>query len=119
MSAVTSLARVARTPRPPYYAVTTTTELAPGYDAAAHLETGARLYREAHGIGGFLGLEVFFSDGASIAVSYWRDLEAVARWREHPLHRRAKAVAKAEWFGATITRIARVEDDYGFGLAER
>lgn len=116
MTGERSLARVARTPRPPYYAVTTTTELAPGYDKAGHLGLGAQLYRDAHEIEGFLGLEVFFEDGGSIAVSYWASLEAIERWRNHPLHQKAKAIAKGQWFGATITRIARVDNDYGFNL---
>lgn len=108
--------RLARTPRPPYYAVATTTELAAGYDERAHLERGARLYAEARGLGGFLGLETFFENGASIAVSYWESLDAIERWRRHPAHRDAKRLAKASWFGPTITRIMRVEDDYGFDL---
>ena len=66
-----------------------------------------------------MGLEVFFQGNASIAVSYWTDLGAIERWRRHPLHSVAKARAKTEWFGATMTRIARVESDYGFNLADR
>ena len=74
------------------------------------------LYPRASEDDGFLGLEAFFDGGASIAVSYWRDREAVERWRRDPRHAAAKARAKAEWFGATITRVARVEADYGFNL---
>lgn len=113
-----TLARVARTPRPPYYAVTTTAELKPEYDKAEHIRLGAELYGHARDVGGFLGLEAFFDGNASIAVSYWTDLDAIERWRKHPVHGRAKATAKASWFGATITRIARVEHDYGFNLDE-
>lgn len=113
---ISPLARVARTPRPPYYAVTTTTELAAGFDERAYLALATRLYADARTIEGFLGLEAFFENGASIAVSYWTSLEAVERWRNHPLHQTAKARAKTEWFGPTITRIARVEMDYGFNF---
>lgn len=111
-----TMARVCRTPSPPYYAVTTTTELGPGYDDQAHRRLGLQLYARASTLAGFLGLEAFFDSGASIAVSYWENLEAIERWRNDPLHGAAKQVAKAEWFGATITRIARVEADYGFNL---
>lgn len=111
-----TLARVARTPEPPYYAVTTVTELAPGFDSEAHRRLGQQLYVHAQELGGFLGLEVFFEADASIAVSYWESLEAIERWRSDPRHGAAKRVAKAEWFGPTITRIARVEADYGFNL---
>ena len=112
----TPLSAVARTPRPPYYAVTTTTQFSAEFDADAYRRLGAELYREAHAIGGFLGLEAFFTETASIAVSYWTDLEAIARWRAHTLHGRAKDLARSTWFGPTITRIARVEADYGFHL---
>ena len=111
-----TLARVARTPRPPYYAVTTVAELGPGYDAAAHRRLGQQLYAHASALGGFLGLEAFFDGDASIAVSYWESLEAIQRWRSDPRHGAAKATAKAHWFGPTITRIARVDEDYGFNL---
>jgi heme-degrading monooxygenase HmoA len=111
-----TLARVARTPRPPYYAVTTTTELAKSFDAPAYMAMATRLYKDAHTVDGFLGLEAFFENGASIAVSYWTSLEAIERWRNHPLHQTAKSRAKTEWFGPTITRIARVEADYGFNF---
>jgi len=111
-----TLARVARTPPPPYYAVTTVTELGPAFDAEAYMKLGVELYPRASEDDGFLGLEAFFDGGASIAVSYWRDLEAVERWRRDPRHEAAKARAKSEWFGATITRVSRVEADYGFNL---
>ena len=110
------MARVVRTPTPPYYAVTTTTELGPNYDGDAHRTLAMRLYARASALGGFLGLEAFFDGDASIAVSYWESLEAIERWRNDAPHGAAKRVAKAEWFGATITRIARVEADYGFNL---
>jgi heme-degrading monooxygenase HmoA len=110
------LARVARTPRPPYYAVTTTTEFKPEYDKDEHVRLAIELYRHAQEIGGFLGLEAFFDGNASTATSFWTDLEAIDRWRKHPVHGAAKAKAKASWFGPTITRIARVDTDYGFNL---
>lgn len=117
MSAANPFTRVARTPAAPYYAVTTTTELGPKFDAAAYSALAAEVYDQARRMPGFLGLEAFFEGGASIAVSYWRSLEDVDAWRGHPLHGRAKALAKSAWFGPTTTRIARVERDYSFNLA--
>ncbi|WP_340643651.1 antibiotic biosynthesis monooxygenase [Phenylobacterium sp.] len=108
--------RVAATPKPPYFAVTTTTQLSSAFDESAYFNLGARLYGKAHEIPGFLGLEAFFEGGASIAVSYWESLDAIERWRNHPLHGQAKSLAKSAWFGPTMTRIARVEADYGFNL---
>jgi heme-degrading monooxygenase HmoA len=116
VSAATGLARVVRTPSPPYYAVTTTTELAPGFDRTAYFDLGTQLYADAHRIDGFLGLEAFFEGGAAIAVSYWSSLEAIERWRRHADHLRAKDLARTTWFGRCMTRIAKVERDYGFHL---
>lgn len=116
MPRLPTLARVVRTPPPPYYAVTTVTELGPGYDGEAHRSLGQQLYAHASTLGGFLGLEAFFDGDASIAISYWESLEAIERWRDDARHGAAKRVAKAEWFGPTITRIARVDTDYGFNL---
>lgn len=109
---------VARTPRPPYYSVTTTTELRPEFDQAAHMRWGRKLFGEASKIDGFLGLEAAYFGNVSIAVSYWADSAAIERWRAHPAHGAAKAKAKADWFGPTVTRVALVEHDYGFNLAE-
>ncbi len=116
MSSSEKPARIVRTPRPPYYVVTTTTELLPGYDQQMHFDIGVQLYDQAQNLGGFLGLDLFFSGGASIAASYWEDIDAVRRWRDHKTHQEAKTLAKSGWFGATITRIAKVEKDYGFNL---
>lgn len=113
-----SAARVAATPKPPYYTAITTAELAAGYDAEAHRTMGVELYRLAQRMTGFLGIEIFFEGRASVALSYWSSLEAIDTWRNHPLHSAAKNRAKAGWFGPCITRIARVERDYGFNLRE-
>ncbi len=108
--------RIAKTPRPPYYVVTTTTHLGPGYEQQVHLSWGKQLHEIASQMDGFLGLEVFFDGDFSCASSYWRDLSAIEAWRNHPSHKAAKNKAKADWFGPTITRISRVERDYGFDL---
>lgn len=116
MSSRETTSKIVRTPEPPYYVVTTTTELLPGYDQQAHFDMGGKLYAEASELGGFLGLDLFFGDKTSIAASYWQNIDTVKRWGDHESHRKAKLLGKSKWFGATITRIARVERDYGFNL---
>ena len=111
-----SLNRIAATPRPPYYAAITTTQLASEFDPQAYRELGIRLIEIAKTVDGFLGLEVFFDGAASVALSYWKSLEAIEAWRRHPLHVVAKDRAKSSWFGPGITRIARIERDYGFNF---
>jgi heme-degrading monooxygenase HmoA len=110
--------RIAATPRPPYYAAITTAELAPEphYDSDAHRAFGIELLKMAQRVEGFLGLEVFFDGTASVALSYWSTLESIDAWRKNPVHGVAKHLGKSGWFGPCITRIARIEGDYGFNL---
>ncbi len=75
------VSKLARTPPPPYYSVSTTTELSATYDRQQHTNVGVFLFQQAHELDGFLGLEVFFEEEAAIAVSYWQDMESVDRWR--------------------------------------
>lgn len=111
--------RIAATPSPPYYAAITTTQVAEGqFDPEAHRALGAVLFDLAKRIDGFLGLEVFFDGGYSVALSYWTTLDAIEVWRKNPVHRVAKNTARSGWFGPTITRIARIEQDYGFNLPQ-
>lgn len=117
MSDVAHQIRVARTPEPPYYSVTTTTELRPEFDKDEHQRRGMELFLKAREIEGFIGLEAFYDGNASIAVSYWRDLDSIRKWSRHDAHVDVKKLAKSSWFGATITRIAKVERDYGFNLS--
>jgi heme-degrading monooxygenase HmoA len=111
-----SFNRIAVTPQPPYYAAITTAQLASAFEPQAYRELGLKLVDSVQSIDGFLGLEVFFDGRASVALSYWRSLEAIDAWRRHPLHTIAKGRARSSWFGPCITRIARIEHDYGFNL---
>lgn len=104
------MSRIVRLPEPPYYAVVAPAVLAgdaPGYAAAA-----PQVLASAQEIEGFLGIESCGQPGFSLAVSYWRSLEAIDEWRHHPVHRRAKGRGTGEWFSAYATRIARVVDQY-------
>jgi heme-degrading monooxygenase HmoA len=101
---------IAALPTPPYYAVIAPADLRPdvrGYPATAKSTLAA-----ARTVDGFLGIEMCGQPGFSIAVSYWRSLEAIDTWRHHARHERAKALGRARWFDAYATRIAHVVDAY-------
>ena len=56
-----------------------------------------------------IGIEsVRAPDGTGITVSYWRDDDAVARWREHPDHLETQARGRTEWYEWYELRVARV-----------
>lgn len=69
---------------------------------------------------GFLSVERFESlsePGKILSLSFWRDEEAVRRWRENEGHRQAQARGRGGVFRDYRLRIAAVIRDYG--MAER
>jgi heme-degrading monooxygenase HmoA len=88
--------------------------------AQDYLDIAASLKPELEKIDGFLSIERFQSlanDGKLLSLSFWRDAEAVARWREHEPHRRAQARGRAEIFGDYRLSVAEVVRQYG--MADR
>ena len=66
---------------------------------------------------GFLGFESASKD-LGITVSYWKDLDAIKKWRENAEHSVARKQGRKEWYASFKVRIARVERDYGFERSE-
>jgi heme-degrading monooxygenase HmoA len=69
---------------------------------------------------GFLSIERFQSLSQPekiLSLSFWRDEEAVKRWRNTEEHRHAQAAGRAGIFAGYRLRIAAVVRDYG--LLER
>ena len=65
--------------KPPYYAVIFSSSLA---NATGYDETAQRMVELAATMPGYLGIEsARGTDGFGITVSYWRDEEAIANWR--------------------------------------
>jgi heme-degrading monooxygenase HmoA len=65
---------------------------------------------------GFISIERFQSltDPAKIlSLSFWRDEEAVARWRQVEEHRRAQDAGRRAIFEDYRLRVASVLRDYG------
>ncbi|MFT4666023.1 MAG: heme-degrading monooxygenase HmoA [Gammaproteobacteria bacterium] len=102
---------IAKTPPAPYYVViftSTRTDGDHGYNEMADLMVSLASEQD-----GFLGVESARSE-VGITVSYWRDLEAIKRWRAHAEHTIARDKGREGWYAAFKVRIARVERDYGF-----
>lgn len=97
---------IASTPEPPYYAVIFTSlrnDVDEGY-----AEMADKMMELARRMDGFLGVESA-RQGLGITVSYWRDLESIERWRNHPEHKSAKELGRSMWYRKYRLRIARVE----------
>ncbi|WP_369390408.1 antibiotic biosynthesis monooxygenase [Streptomyces sp. CG1] len=104
----------ASVPEPPYYAViftSTRTDTEPG----AYEQTAAHLSRLVREVPGFLGEDFAHSPGGlAISVAYFRDLEGIERWRDHPAHLAAKRRGRERWYERYAIHIARVEHGHVF-----
>lgn len=106
-------------PEPPYIAVIfaaqrreTDTE-----DGGAYAATAARMENLARAQDGFLGLESARGpDGLGVTVSYWRDEDAVGRWREHAEHTLVREMGRERFYNRYTLRVARVERQYDWAL---
>lgn len=88
--------------------------------SARYFELAAALRPELEAVEGFLSVERFESvsrPGHFVSLSFWRDEEAVRRWRCHGLHRGAQQEGRNQVLAGYRLRVAAVVRDYG--LAER
>jgi heme-degrading monooxygenase HmoA len=104
---------------PPYYAVVFSSLRTAG-DDEAYGAMADRMTELAAVQPGFLGVEsVRRPDGTGITVSYWRDLEAVRRWRQDAEHRVAQANGRSKWYESYRLRVCRVESETQFERERR
>jgi heme-degrading monooxygenase HmoA len=81
-----------------------------------YLELAARMRPLAEGIDGFISVERFASitnPGKLVSLSFWRDEEAVRKWRNVGEHRRTQAAGRKSIFADYRLRVAHVLRDYG------
>ena len=81
-----------------------------------YLAIAASLRPLLDGVDGFISIERFQSlsePGKLLSLSFWRDEEAVARWRGMDEHRAAQAEGRARIFADYRLRIAAIVRDYG------
>jgi heme-degrading monooxygenase HmoA len=88
---------------------------APG-QRGAYLDAAAALRPLLAQIDGFISIERFESlsaPGKLLSLSFWRDEEAVARWRQQEAHRSTQAAGRDHVFADYRLRVAAVVRDYG------
>lgn len=81
-----------------------------------YLDIAAELRPELERQDGFISIERFVSltdEGKMLSLSYWRDEEAVKRWRQFEGHRLAQARGRNGVFADYRLRVASVLRDYG------
>jgi heme-degrading monooxygenase HmoA len=85
-----------------------------------YLDIAAALRPELEEQDGFISIERFSSltnEGKVLSLSYWRDEDAVKRWRQFERHRLAQARGRNGVFADYRLRVASVLRDYG--MSER
>ena len=81
-----------------------------------YLELAAQLRPDLEKLDGFISVERFASltdENKLLSLSFWRDEEAVRRWRKLARHREAQARGRSGVFADYRLRIASVVRDYG------
>ena len=82
----------------------------PGYAAAS-----AEMEETVRAMPGYLGMDsVRSADGVGITISYWRDEESVAGWRDHQRHSEIRGNGRAHWYDWYRVIVARVERGYAW-----
>jgi heme-degrading monooxygenase HmoA len=81
-----------------------------------YLDIAASLKPLLQDIDGFISIERFQSlsnPDKLLSLSFWRDEESVAQWRNVEAHRHAQSIGRNEAFEDYRLRIAGVIRDYG------
>jgi heme-degrading monooxygenase HmoA len=81
-----------------------------------YLAMAGSLRPELEAVDGFISIERFASlteQGKILSLSFWRDEEAVRRWRENLHHREAQQAGREAIFRDYRLRVVSVLRDYG------
>ena len=81
-----------------------------------YLDIAGRLRPELEKIDGFISIERFKSlsqKGKILSLSFWRDAEAIARWRQQEEHHAAQRTGRDRIFRDYRIRVSAVMRDYG------
>lgn len=82
---------------------------------ARYLQLAAELKPLLADIDGFIDIERFQSlttDGKILSLSWWRDEEAILRWKQNLFHQAAQAEGRASIFACYRIRVAQVVREY-------
>lgn len=81
-----------------------------------YLGIAASLRADLNSIDGFISVERFQSltdPKKLLSLSFWRDEEAVKKWRNHSSHRESQKQGRSGIFADYRLRIAAITRDYG------
>jgi len=105
---------IAKTPKPPYYAVIFTS-IRTDESEKEYIVMAEIMLNLAKQQSGFLGVESA-RNTVGVTVSYWKDLESIKTWKQQTDHKLAQQKGRTDWYKQYKTRICKVERDYEFEL---
>jgi heme-degrading monooxygenase HmoA len=79
---------------------------------AEYSATADRMRQLALSEFGCLEFHALTEGSEEIALSYWPDLDSMARWRAHPEHVQAQDRGRNEWYRRYRVEITRIERSY-------
>ena len=91
-------------------------------DRQRYLDLAAELRPLLQQVDGFISVERFQSltqPTKFLSLSFWRDEDAVRRWREVEAHRGAQRAGRTRHFADYRLRVAQVLRDYGMNEREQ
>lgn len=108
----------AKTPQPPYYVVTFSSQRTEGQNEA-YWETGDAMVELAKQQPGYLGFEsVRAANGFGITNSYWKDEVSILAWKAQIDHMEAQRRGRVDWYSHYEIRVGLVQRAYGFSAVE-
>jgi heme-degrading monooxygenase HmoA len=82
-------------------------------------QMAAEMLATARGMPGFIQYKVFRADdGERISEIWWKDLDTLAAWRNHPRHRVAQKNGRERWYENYTIEVAEVVRRGAFERAE-
>ncbi len=79
-----------------------------------YIRTSRRLRQLARDKYGCLGIVAVTEGTRELAVSYWRSLEDLRRWKADPEHRRAQALGRERWYRHYKVQVLEMRYEYAF-----
>ncbi len=99
-------------PKPPYYAVIFVNQRT-DQDDVGYSDMAERMVELAQQQDGFLAIEsVREASGKGITISYWKDKQAIADWKNNVEHQEARKLGKDNWYQDFQLQVAKVEHGY-------
>ncbi|KAI9013058.1 hypothetical protein BC832DRAFT_277740 [Gaertneriomyces semiglobifer] len=107
---------IAKTPRPPYYAVIFTSVRHPSHSPSVYSATASAMADLAARQPGYLGAESSYdqTNRVGITVSFWESEEAIREWKQQVDHLAAQKMGKQAFYKMYRVRVAKVEREYGW-----